>query len=215
MFADWNPLNTVYRYSPADDKWTKLADMPEPRGAGGVCIVNDTIWYVGGINQDKNISNSLFGYAIKANQWFESKPMQFARDHLRAEAVDGRIYAISGRKDDLRFNLPYVEEFNPSTSTWRRMADIPAGRGGFGSSVYEGKIYTYGGEHTWTTFENFEVFDPRANVWKTLDPLPESRHGIVSGWIGNQLHLVSGGRHPRLSISTIHRVFTIRKNAGL
>lgn len=208
MFANWEPLNTLYRYDPLNDRWSQLASMPEPRGAGGVCISNDTIWYVGGINQNKNISNSLFGYSIKNNNWFTATSMQYPRDHLRAESVNGKIYAISGRKDDLRFNLPYLEEYNPHTNQWRRMADIPTPRGGFGSSVFNNKIYTYGGENVWSCFDVMEVFNPATNKWEKHEPIPEARHGIVSGWIGNKLHLVSGGRHPRLSISGIHRVYT-------
>ncbi len=212
MFANWNPLNTLYRYNVSLDKWDQLSNMPEPRGAGGACIINDTIWYVGGINQHKNISNTLFGYSIKENNWFKSVPMHFARDHFRAEAVNGKIYAISGRKDDLRFNVPYVEEFNRITKTWKRMADFPSPRGGFGSSVHNGKIYTYGGENVWSTSSSVEVYDPALNKWEKSDSLPESRHGIVSGWIDSELHLVTGGRHPRISVSGIHRVLKLKRN---
>lgn len=211
MFANWEPLNTLYRFNPATDTWETLASMPEPRGAGGVCVSNDTIWYVGGINQQKAISNALFGYSIKHNQWFTAPSMEHPRDHLRAESVNGKIYAISGRKDDLRFNLSFVEEYNPAEKKWTRMADIPTPRGGFGSSVYKNRIYTYGGENVWSCFDVMEVFNPETNTWEKYEPIPEARHGIISGWIGDKLHLVSGGRHPRLSISGIHRVYTSKK----
>ncbi|MBA4850440.1 kelch repeat-containing protein [Emticicia sp. BO119] len=211
MFANWEPLNTLHRYNPETDNWEPLAPMPEPRGAGGVCISNDTIWYVGGINQNKAVSNTLFGYSIRHNQWFKAPAMTHPRDHLRAESVNGKIYAISGRKDDLRFNLAFVEEYDPASKKWRRMTDIPTPRGGFGSSVYKDKIYTYGGENVWSCFDVMEVFDPATNIWKKCASIPEARHGIISGWIGDELHLVSGGRHPRLSISSIHRVYTPKK----
>ncbi|HEY1053776.1 MAG TPA: kelch repeat-containing protein, partial [Emticicia sp.] len=165
MFANWEPLNTLYRYNPAANSWETLASMPEARGAGGVCISNDTIWYVGGINPDKAISNALFGYSIKNNQWFTAPSMEHPRDHLRAESVNGKVYALSGRKDDLRFNLAFVEEYNPATKKWTRMADIPTPRGGFGSSVHNNKIYTYGGENVWSCFDVMEVFDPETNKW--------------------------------------------------
>lgn len=48
MFADWYPKNTLYIYDVAQKMWTKGPDMPEARGAGGVCLHDSAIYYVGG-----------------------------------------------------------------------------------------------------------------------------------------------------------------------
>ena len=133
--------------------------------------------------------------------------MRSARDHLRLEAVGGFLFAVSGREDDMRHNLADVERYDISQRSWTRVADIPVARGGFGSAVINGYIYTFGGEGVWSCYDTVERYDPVADVWTTLDGLPEARHGIVAGVHDRHVHLVSGGRHARISISGIHRVF--------
>ncbi|GAB5561804.1 MAG: hypothetical protein SynsKO_34510 [Synoicihabitans sp.] len=213
MFARWDPYDNLERYDPATDQWEALPPMPEPRGAGGVTLGEGKIWYVGGIDAERNLSASLFCYDIASATWSVKPPMKYPRDHMRMEYVDGALYAISGREDDMRFNLAHVEKFDLATETWSELPPLPTPRGGFASAVLDGKIYTFGGESVWTCFETIEAFDTRTNQWETMPPLPEPRHGILAGVIGENIHLVSGGRHPRVSISGLHRTFTPRTTA--
>jgi hypothetical protein len=89
------------------------------------------------------------------------------------------------------------------------MADIPVARGGFGTLVHNGMIYAFGGEWAWTCHDGIERYDPSKNLWEACGSMPEARHGIVAGVLEGRFHLVSGGRHPRLSASGIHRVLEI------
>lgn len=207
MFARWDPYDHLDRYDPATDTWTTLPSMPEPRGAGGVTFGQGKIWYVGGINAERGLSNSLFAYDIATGSWETLSPMKHARDHMRLEYHDGALYAISGRKDDMRFNLEHLEKYDIATDTWSELPPIPTPRGGFASVVKDGIIYTFGGEAVWTTFPTVEAFVIEENRWVTLPDLPESRHGILAGVIDDGIHLVAGGRNPRVSISGLHRVF--------
>lgn len=211
MFAKWDPYNRIFRYDPRSEEWTELGNLPEPRGAGGVAYGAGMIWYVGGINAARKVSASLYCYDIAKNQWEEMPPMQHARDHMRMEYSEGALYAISGRQDDMRFNLPYLERFDLETKEWSLLANIPTPRGGFGSAVFDGKIYTFGGEAVWSNFEQVEAYNLRTHRWETLAGLPEARHGIIAAVIGQRIHLVSGGRHPRVSISGLHRIYTPKK----
>lgn len=207
MFARWDPYHHLERYDPRANTWVSLATMPAPRGAGGVAFGEGKIWYVGGIDAERNLSNSLFVYDIATDKWEEMPPMKHARDHLRLEYYDGALYALSGRRDDMRFNLPHVEKFDVATQQWTDVAPLPTPRGGFGSTVLNGKIYTFGGESVWTCFATVEAFDPSTDTWETYPDLPEARHGIIAGSISNRIHLISGGRHPRVSVSGLHRTF--------
>jgi N-acetylneuraminic acid mutarotase len=212
MFAQWDAYDRVFRYDLRSEEWTELATMPEPRGAGGVAYGEGKIWYAGGINGTRELSASLYCLDIAKNQWNEMSPMQYPRDHLRMEYAEGSLYAISGRQDDMRFNLPYLERFELETNEWSHLPDIPTPRGGFGSAVFDGKIYTFGGEAVWTCFDQVEAYNLRTHRWETHAGLPEARHGIIAAVIGQRIHLVSGGRHPRVSISGLHRIYTPKKS---
>jgi non-specific serine/threonine protein kinase len=158
----------------------------------------------------KQISDTFFKFDLKTNKWEVLPPVPTPRDHLRMEVVDGILYAISGRKDDMRYNLACVEAFDLKTGKWNKKANISNARGGFGSTVFNGKIYTFGGESVWSCFDIIEEYDPVSDSWRQLHPLPHARHGICAGVIGNEIHLVSGGLKPRISISKVHRVIKIK-----
>lgn len=210
MFARWDPLDSVWIYDPRAARWSSGPKMPGGRGAGGIAVARGAIWYVGGIAEDREVSADLFRLDLATNSWERKAGMSTARDHLRMEAVGERLFAISGRKDDLRFNLSAVERYEIETGAWTRAADFPNPRGGLASAVLGGRIYTFGGEHVWTCSDQIERYDPDRDVWESVGTLPEARHGIVAGVIDGDFHLVSGGRRPRISVSGIHRVFEPR-----
>lgn len=211
MFADWKPLNSVYIYDIASATWSRGVDMPVRRGAGGVAANDTAIWYTGGINEEKEINNKFHYFSFNDSQWRQLPDMPTARDHMRMEFANGKLYALSGRKDDLRKNLGAVEVYDPATARWSSVDNIPTPRGGFGSIAVGKYIYTFGGESFYDCFDELERLDTETGKWEVLPSLPEGRHGIVSGLINGKISLVSGGRHPRISTSNIHRVLEIKE----
>lgn len=211
MFARWNPSDAVWIFdatAPAG-RWTSGPKLPEPRGAGGVAVADGAIWYAGGIDAGLGVSADLFRLDLQHGTWDRKAPMAAPRDHLRLEAVGERLFAIAGRLDDLRLNVSVTERYDVASNTWSRAADVPTARSGLASAVLDGFIYTFGGEHVWTASDRVERYDPERDTWESLGALPEARHSICAGVLDGRIHLVSGGRHPRLSISAIHRVYTL------
>ena len=211
MFADWKPLNTVYIYDIASGQWSRGPNMPVKRGAGGIASNDSAIWYIGGINEQKEIAADFHYLSLNSMQWKELPSMKTPRDHMRMEYVDGKLYALSGRKDDLRKNLGNVEVFDVQQQTWSAVDNIPTPRGGFSSIVAGKYIYTFGGESFYNCFNEIERLNTVTGKWEKLPSLPEARHGIIAGIINNKIHLISGGRHPRISTSNIHRVLEIQE----
>lgn len=208
MFAKWDARAVVYVYDINDRQWSRAPDLPEPRGAGGVCVGDQSIWYVGGIKENRELADDLFRFDLEAQTWTRMKSMPTPRDHLRLECVSGKLYAISGRKDDLRFNLSNVEAYDIKENNWTRVRDIPVPRGGLASVVWGSYIYTFGGESVWSCFDIVERYDTKSDTWEVVDQLPESRHGIGAAVVNGRIHLIGGGRHPRISVSSIHRIYT-------
>jgi N-acetylneuraminic acid mutarotase len=211
MFADWKPLKSFFIYDIATATWTKGPDMPFARGAGGVAICDTAIWYTGGINEQKEVAGDFAYFSFAENKWYKLPSMPTARDHMRMELAGDKLYAISGRKDDLRKNLGAVEVFDLNTRKWNKIQDIPTPRGGLGSIVSGKYIYTFGGESFFKCFDEFERLDTETGKWEKLPSLPEARQGMVSGLIHGKIHMVSGGRHPRISTSGIHRVLQVNE----
>jgi N-acetylneuraminic acid mutarotase len=51
--ANLEVFSTVEEYDPINDKWTKKADMPTPRGALAVAEVGGKIYAIGGENNNR------------------------------------------------------------------------------------------------------------------------------------------------------------------
>lgn len=210
MIARWDPMDTVFVLEAGASFWRLGTPLPEPRGAGGATFVDGAIWYVGGIDAMREITGAFFRFDLASAQWTRLAPMPTSRDHLKLEAIGRALYAVGGRKDDIRKNVVATERYDIDAQTWSRVADIGIPRGALATAVVGGYLYAFGGEFLWTCAEAVERYDPRADRWEVVGELPEARHGICAGVLDGAIHLVTGGRHPRVSISAIHRVFVPR-----
>jgi N-acetylneuraminic acid mutarotase len=122
--------------------------------------------------------------------------MPTARNHLAAAAVDGFFYAVSGRNGA---GLQAANEvYSTTTQSWSSAAPIRTPRGGIASAAFNGRIYVFGGEGndnnpSTGVFEEVEEYDPVANRWRALDPMPLPRHGIGAALVGESIFIPGGG----------------------
>ncbi len=63
-----------------------------------------------------------------ADTWTAKSPMPTSRSLLSASAVDGKIYAIGGRRTNGGSASSAVEEYDPATDTWTTKAPMPTAR---------------------------------------------------------------------------------------
>jgi uncharacterized protein (TIGR03437 family) len=120
--------------------------------------------------------------------------MPTAGDHLTAQAVNGKVYAIAGRAAEVfRSN----EEFDPAAGVWTQRAPIPTARGGLASGVLNNRIVVFGGEGSsgtpQGTFRQNEEYDPATNTWRPLEPMPVPRHGLYGATLDGRILAASGG----------------------
>jgi uncharacterized protein (TIGR03437 family) len=198
---------STWEYDPAQDRWERVGQMGTPRGASGVAVVGTNIYVAGGLTAAGSVADFEVFDTVEG-RWSTLTRMPTARDHLTAQTVNGRIYAIAGRAaGDLNAN----EEYEPSTNQWRSRAPIPTARGGLGSANVDGRIQVFGGEgNSGTpegTFCQNEEYDPPANVWRTLAPMPTPRHGLYGVTVGRRVFVPSGGPRAGAFYSDAHEVF--------
>lgn len=78
------------------------------------------------------------------DSWKTKADMLTTRAFLATSAVNGKIYAIGGTRDE-KTALSTVEEYDPATDTWTKKTDVPTARGALSTSVVDGKIHAIGG----------------------------------------------------------------------
>jgi uncharacterized protein (TIGR03437 family) len=199
-FIDGN----TYEYDPALNRWQTLASLGTPRGASGVAVVGARIYIAGGLTAAGSVSDFEM-FDASAKLWFRLPGMPTRRDHLTAQAVNGKIYAIAGRSDrDLATN----EEFDIATSTWRNRAPVPRARGGLASGVVEGRVIVFGGEGASgtpeNTFRDTDEYNPATDTWTPLASLPTPRHGFYGATLDGRIFVPGGGPIAGANFSNAH-----------
>ncbi len=199
--------DSVHIYDPATDSFSAGAPLPEGRGAGGVAVFENRIYYAGGLSGFR-AQPSFFVYDPVANTWSPLPPMPNSRDHFHAAVLNGTFYAIGGREARINATIPFVDAFDFETQTWTTLeTELPTERGGFASAVLGDEILVIGGEGGGNTYGTVEAYDPAANTWRTLSPMPTPRHGVQAAVCNGGVYLAAGGVVQGVGPSTAHEAF--------
>lgn len=138
-------------YDPLTDTWITKAQCPHARLACGIGVVNGKIYLIGGWvrpgsppGEPTTLNEE---YDPQADTWTTKTPMPTARNGLGVAVVNNRIYAIGGATDFNPWtnNLNVVEEYDPSTDTWRTVESMPTSRSLLSTAAIGNKIYALGG----------------------------------------------------------------------
>jgi non-specific serine/threonine protein kinase len=88
-------LRLVEVYVPSRRTWSKLPDVPSPRGGTGATTVLNSIVSVGGEATDGTI-RTVYRFDVATRQWRRLSDMRTPRHGLAVVGFRGRVYAIAG-----------------------------------------------------------------------------------------------------------------------
>ncbi len=94
-------------------------------------------------------------------------------------------------------------EYDPATDKWTKKASMPRKAHHAALATYKGKIYVCGGfvppENTnvplggaWQPIDNAWEYDPAADSWRSLAPLPGKRGSAVAVETGGKIYVIGG-----------------------
>jgi RHS repeat-associated protein len=180
--------DTMQMYDPATNTWTTKAALPICLHRHAAAEANGKIYVFGGYSTSLNaISNRTYEYNPSSNTWTLKGNMPVSRYDLQAVTVNNKIYLIGGRGtcasapgDMLPENdgpaLADVYEYNPSTNTYTKKADLPIGLAGFGSATDGISVFAVGGYDAagWHRNEVFE-YSPATDTWTVRANIKVSR----------------------------------------
>ena len=198
-------LDNTLVYDPAvDEPWLDLAPDPPmtPRGAGAGAVIGAKIYVVGG---RPPADNAFEVYDIGDNSWRSLPPLpqqENDRNHLAMTAIDGKLYVAGGRYDSGSFTGPITDSlhiFDPDTGLWSSGADMPRPRGGVNGVAAHSCFHVFGGEagnigEPGNVFPDHDVYDPSADSWTSVEPMPVPVHGVTgAAFIDGLIYLPGGG----------------------
>lgn len=141
----------TYCYDPTSDTWAPRAPLPFERSMDSFATLNGKLYAIGGIEPTDSSwvhCTRVDVYDPETDSWeLESiARLSVPRTHLEGDTpvVNGKIYVIGGW--DGYAALSAVEEYDPTTNSWRTLAPMPTARYALATAVANGKIYVMGGD---------------------------------------------------------------------
>jgi N-acetylneuraminic acid mutarotase len=175
--------------------WSAKAPMPAPRFSLVAATVNGIVYAMGGVSPG-TWPSSVEAYDPAADSWTTVAQMVTPREGAGAGAVNGRIFVIGGHVAG-SIATGIVETYDPATGTWiTGRAPMPTPRA-YPAVVTDGVfIYAIGGVTTDTNdggVATVERYDPSANTWSTLAPMPSPGSSIAAGVLNGTIVVVGSG----------------------
>lgn len=120
--ASYRPVQDVFVYEFAAEKWRQGKGMPEKRSFFGAAECGGEIFVTGGHDEGKNAAATAWAYNIRNDEWRELPAMSGGRDECEAVAIGSEIWVVSGYGTENQGNFETTAEvFDTKTGKWRRV----------------------------------------------------------------------------------------------
>lgn len=171
----------------------ELAPLPTVRQEHAVVVLGSEVFVVGGFTPEA--SASVAAYDPAGDSWRAVADFPAVFHHANAASVGGRLivagFYVGGSFTEAS---GAVYAYEPALDAWEPRSAMPAGTERASSCVatFDGKVYLFGGARNGSVAES-SVYDPAADTWQGLPPLPEPREHCAAGAIGEEI-IIAGGR---------------------
>jgi N-acetylneuraminic acid mutarotase len=95
-------------------------------------------------------------------------------------------------------------EYDPAADKWTKKAAMPRPAHHQAMVEYQGKIYVFGGfvapmsgpQGGWEPIDNAWVYDPAADSWRNLAPMPIKRGSAAANLVNGKVYVMGGATTP-------------------
>ncbi len=180
-------LNDLWRWNPATQTWTQLANMPTGKSNIQGTYWNGKIYVPGGYTGVHITENAI--YDIGTNTWSTGAPLPAAQSG-QTVAYNNKIYNFGGNPGPVNTTSIY----DIATNTWSTGAAMPATIT-YGRAIRSGNYAYYAGGIAGATTNTVYRYDFAANSWSTMSPLQTARTSeeLMASPDGSVLFAVMGG----------------------
>jgi N-acetylneuraminic acid mutarotase len=206
-------LNDAKAYNTKTDSWSNLAPVPIDLSVTSAGVINNKIYIAGGWRDERSnwsTIDSTFVYDPISDTWETKKECpKKSGDHASC-VLNDKLYLLGGLKDFPSNDTSGQKDalvYDPASDTWDSLPEMLHLRGnGARASVYDGKIYVFGGMASLSGTESFivgkpERYDPGENTWTELADMPVPVLGHMSLVYEDKIYVFGGDSSITLSPS--------------
>ncbi|XP_019726686.1 kelch-like protein 33 isoform X2 [Hippocampus comes] len=194
FYAKDDVMKSTYSYEPKQDLWKRCADMQECRSNFSVVVHQGQLCAIGGDKQLNTNLNSVEMYNTEADTWSFVRPLNHPLSGQAATVLDGRVF-VSGGFDPQYVCLASLFVYDPEAGSVH-MAKMTQDRAQHCMEALRGCLYVAGGVCNLRTYYTdqltCEVYNPAADCWTTLAPLPVPHVGAASAILEENIYLLGG-----------------------
>ena len=202
-------IKPVDVYDPQTQAWSEGAAVPVELHHFQAVAYDGLILVLGALTGPypyETPSSHIFVYDPVQDRWGVGPeiPAHRRRGAAGVAVHEGKIYLVAGIANGHTSHwVPWLDEFDPATNTWRELPDAPRARDHFQAAVIDGKLYAAGGRRSGydpesvfgATVPEVDVYDFAAGAWSTLPSssnLPTERAGTTVAVVDGELIVIGG-----------------------
>jgi N-acetylneuraminic acid mutarotase len=191
----------VWRYDIATDTYSAMPKLPRVRAGGQLELLGNQLHFFGGTDKTRALDVPDH-WALDLDRldlgWQRRASLRNGRHHMGSTVIGGFIYAIGGQHhhDGNLVVQSTVESYNAFTDSWTVRAPLPQAVSHIANSTftYGNRIVVAGGEVAHLDpVDDVWAYDPGANRWQPMTPLPTPKASGVAGPLGSRWLYSSGG----------------------
>jgi len=197
----------------AQERWAKVAPLPETSEEFSCIAANGKIYLIGGspIGDTGPPRGLVQEYNPATDAWVRKKPMPVATHHAAIAEYQGKIYVMGGALQPVaggpnQFPTSNAWEYDPAADTWKALAPMPTSRMAASATQAGGKIFVIGGASVHPghkiaslspsvphrALDTNEAYDPATNTWEARSPMPTARNHAAIGVVNGKIFAIGG-----------------------
>jgi len=170
-------------YDPAADRWSELPRLPEPRHHPMVMVAEGQLNIVGGYGRTDagEWTNMTTAWVLENDRWVEASPLPSPQAEAVGVGLGDRLHLITGRSPADGANGQWNDQADTDRhlvridGSWETARPAPAARNSAAAAVVDGAIWVAGGRTvTGGGTGRLDRYDPAADRWDTLAPIPRA-----------------------------------------
>jgi N-acetylneuraminic acid mutarotase len=143
--------------------------------------------------------------------WLTLAPFPVPSEEVLGMATSTKMYVFAGLAPAWKPKA-LVYEYDPAANTWAQKKPMPLPSHHIAYAMLNDKIYGFGGFKSpesgppaWDPIDNSWEYDPAADTWKALAPLPTKRGAASAAVLNGKIYVTGGaGSLPGVKENGIH-----------
>ena len=155
-------------------------------------------------------------------KWVKLAPFPQPAEEISGAAAGGKMYVFAGLAPVWK-PIGMVYEYDPAANQWTKKKPMALPSHHVAFTTYRDKIYAFGGfvlpesgPPGWVPINNAWEYNPAADTWKALAPMPGKRGSALAAVAGEKIYVIGGATtipgskepavyptHPHMSVGTV------------